>query len=132
VPSKERCSCDRTLPLMEVVEGRKNSFLRLPDGRIISPLAFTVAIIRFELRDQIDQYRIIQKKPDLFKIYIEKRTGTDGNLLKSRLQKHLADTLREHAGTELSEECFDVEFVDKISVDVTGKHKVVSSEISAW
>lgn len=132
VPSKEKCCCDRTLPMMEVVEGRKNSFLRLPDGRIMSPLAFAVAIIRFELRDQINQYRIIQKKPDLFKIYIEKRAGTDGNLLKSRLQKHLADTLRQHAGTELSEECFDVEFVDKISVDVTGKHKVVSSEISSW
>jgi len=39
-PLGDECSCGRTLPLMKVVEGRRDSFLALSDGRILSPMTF--------------------------------------------------------------------------------------------
>jgi len=37
IPSDEECPCGITLPLMKVIEGRKDSLLLLPDGRLLSP-----------------------------------------------------------------------------------------------
>src|SRR4030066_461450 len=40
IPIEEQCSCGRTLPLMKIVEGRKDDFLTSIDGRMISPRVF--------------------------------------------------------------------------------------------
>lgn len=40
VLSDEQCSCGITLPLMKVIEGRKDDFIQTLDGRIISPHQF--------------------------------------------------------------------------------------------
>jgi len=41
-PSDQSCPCGRVLPLMKMIEGRKDSFVFLPDSRVISPRAFTL------------------------------------------------------------------------------------------
>jgi phenylacetate-CoA ligase len=133
VVSDEECSCGRSLPLMKVVEGRKSSLLLLPGGRVMSPLAFANTITRFELRDYINQYRIVQKRVDLFKIYVEAKEGISEDDLRERLQAHMVKTLNEQApDVRLNPDFFDVEFVDVIPVSETGKHKTISSEVSAW
>lgn len=44
IPSDEQCTCGRTLPLMKKVVGRKDDFIKLGSGIILSPITFHVAI----------------------------------------------------------------------------------------
>jgi len=60
-PLDDECTCRRTFPLMKVQEGRKDSFIISPDGRVISPYEFMIAMYDFPYFQQIGQYRIIQK-----------------------------------------------------------------------
>jgi len=62
VPIEEECSCGRTLPLMRVVEGRKNDFLISLDGRVISPLVFFP--YPFESVEAVKKLRVIQERRD--------------------------------------------------------------------
>ena len=34
-PSEKRCSCGVNLPLMEIVEGRKEDFIRTKEGKLV-------------------------------------------------------------------------------------------------
>jgi len=126
VPSDEKCPCGRSFPLMEVVEGRKDSLLILPDGQLLSPRTFTVALSMFELYNQIEQFRVIQKEVDLFKIYIKKKDGgVDENVLESGLLMHI----RRMLNSKLNDVKFDVEFVEDLPANKTGKHQAVVSEL---
>ncbi len=132
VPSNETCSCRRQLPLMKTVEGRKKSFLILSDGQLISPNILELVMNMFERFNQIKQFRIVQKKPDVFKILIE----LEGNVVdqlsfKDELIKHVVTKLNQLVpGSKLNEAYFDVEFVDRIPVDKTGKRRAIYSEVS--
>ena len=126
IPSDHGCTCGRTLPLMEMVEGRKDSFLVLPNGQILSPRSFTIAISTFKLYSQIEQFRVVQKKVDLFEIQIKKDvTYSEAEGMDFLLIKHLRETFR------LSEEevTFNVNFVDEIPLDKNGKLMIVVSEL---
>lgn len=128
IPSEETCSCGRRLPLMKVAEGRKTAFLLLPDGQLIHPLSLNQIMVMFELSGQIEKFRIVQKKLDLFKISIELREkNIDENVFKTKLVKHIVNTLASRA---LREEHFDVEFVEKIAIDKSGKYQTISSEVT--
>lgn len=124
--SDEECSCGRVLPLMKVVEGRSDSLLVLPDGGFLSPVTFLAAMNAFDLYDQIEEFRLVQKKVDLFKIFIRKKdSSVDEDVLGSRLAAHVAKSL----GTDVSGVNVDVEFVDEIPVGSGGKHRSVVSEV---
>jgi len=126
VRSDEKCPCGRSLPLMEVVEGRKDSLLLLPDGQLLSPRTFTVALGMFELYDQIEQFRVIQKEIDLFKICVKKKdSGVNEDVLRSELLMHI----RRMLNSKLNEVEFDVEFVEDLPLNKTGKHRAVVSEL---
>jgi len=125
-PSDEKCSCGRSFPLMEVVEGRKDSLLLLPDGQLLSPRTFTVALSMFELYNQIEQFLVVQEKVDLFKIYIKKKDiGVNEDVLGSGLLMHF----RRMLNSKLNEVKFDVKFVEDLPVNKTGKHRAVVSEL---
>lgn len=128
VPSEELdCPCGRTFPLMKVIEGRKNSLLVLPEGQVLAPLAFVLAIWVFKYYGCIDLFRVIQKKKDLlvFKLKI-KDCNVDKRTIETELVLHLRRTL------EISEDevAFEVEFVDDIPLDKNGKFKIVVSELT--
>jgi len=126
VPSDEKCPCGRSLPLMEVVEGRKDSLLLLPDGQLLSPRTFTVALSMFELYNQIERFLVVQEKVDLFKIYIKKKDiGVNEDVLGSGLLMHFGRMLN----SKLNEVKFDVKFVEDLPVNKTGKHRAVVSEL---
>ena len=94
VPSDEECICGRTFPLMKVVEGRKDSLAILPDGRLLSPRMFTIAMRMFESYKDIDQFRVVQKKMDRFHILIKKKGDLlDEEALQSRLERHIRKAL---------------------------------------
>lgn len=60
IPKKEQCSCGRTLPMLEMVEGRKDDFIKATDGRLFPPTIFFP--YPFECLKGIRQFRIIQRK----------------------------------------------------------------------
>jgi phenylacetate-CoA ligase len=124
--SDEECSCGRVLPLMKVVEGRRDSVLVLPGGGFLSPVTFLAAMNAFDLYGQIEEFRLVQKKVDLFKIFVRKKDSrVDESVLGSRLATHVAKSL----GTDVSGVSVDVEFVDEVPVGSGGKHRSVVSEV---
>jgi phenylacetate-CoA ligase len=127
VSSDEHCSCGRTLPLMKVVEGRKDSLLLLPDGRVISPRAFSIAISMFRLYRYIEQFRVIQRKTGSFEILIKAdNSAGDEKTIEIELVSHIKRML----GLEECEVTFDVRFVDEIRLDDSGKFRLIVSELS--
>jgi phenylacetate-CoA ligase len=119
------CECGRVFPLMKVIEGRKEEMILLPDGRVLSPLAVGDCMSAYPRFDQIVQYRFIQKKVDLFRILIAKKTGIEDKMMETDLSSHIRRTLR----IREIDATIDMEFVDEIPPDDTGKIRKVVSEI---
>ena len=127
IASNEKCPCGRTPPLMKVVEGRKDSFLFLSDGQVLSPIAFDVAMNMFKFHSHIDRYRIIQRKIDVFEFYIKTHSDSvDEKIMEKELLKHLWRTLKINA----DQAKFEVKFVENIPLDKTGKLRKVVSELN--
>ena len=126
IPSDETCECGRTLPLMQMVEGRKDSLLFLPNGRILSPRAFTIAMHEFKFYDFIEKFRIIQKKLDAFEVNLKMKGNViEEDVMKMELSAHLKtifsfDDLR-----------FEIKFVKDIPLDKSGKLMAVISEVNS-
>lgn len=124
-PSDQSCPCGRVLPLMKMIEGRKDSFVFLPDGRIISPRALTVAMNMFKHYKDIDRFRIIQKSINDFRILIKMRQEVCKNFLEIDLVNHLLQTLK----ILDSRVNLQVSFVPDIPLDDSGKLSVVVSRL---
>jgi phenylacetate-CoA ligase len=129
VPSDDVCSCGIGLPLMKVIEGRKDSLICLPDGRMLSPRIFTVTMNMSELASHIDQFRIVQKRMDLFRIEIKKKADSinEGSMASS-LIAHLKRKLK----LDMYNIDFEVEFVKDIPLDKSGKLMAVVSELDGY
>jgi len=127
IPSEETdCPCKRAFPLMKVMEGRKDSIIFLPDGRELSPLVIGDGMIFFEHFDCIDQYRLIQKRLDFFKILVKKNDcGVEDKVMESGLVAHFRKLLK----VDESAVTIEVEFVDEIKLDRTGKLMKIVSEL---
>jgi len=120
------CPCGRTFPLMKVLEGRKDSLIVLPDGRILSPLVIGDGMMFYKFYRNIDQYRVIQKKIDFFKFLVKKKNdGVDENVMEMELLAYV----RKLFNVDESEVTFEIEFVDDIPLDKTGKLMKVVSEL---
>lgn len=125
---EDTCPCGRTFPLMKMVEGRKDSTVVLLGGRMLSPLAIGDCMTFFKYIQSIGQYRVIQKKIDYFKFLVSKTNdGIEDSFLRAELLAHLRKTLN----MPESEVTIDVEFVDEIPVDSTGKLSKVVSEVKS-
>jgi len=126
VPSDESCACGRTLPLMKVVEGRKDSLLLFPDGRVITPRTFTIAMNEFKSYRYIDQFRLTQKKLDLLEVEIKITDDcSQASLVRDQLLSYLKATLDTGVGVTWS-----VNIVEDIPLDRTGKLMAVVSQLS--
>jgi hypothetical protein len=111
---------------MKDIEGRKDSFIILPDGRNLSPRVLTSALSRFEYYLNIEQFKIVQEKTNLIKIYIEKRKDT----LSS---DHFIRAIRRHFRREFSFLFRDVEIdikMQRIKPEKTGKRRAVISKLT--
>ncbi|MFX1486021.1 MAG: phenylacetate--CoA ligase family protein [Promethearchaeota archaeon] len=63
------CSCGRTFPLIDVIEGRAEDIIRLPAGELVYP-----QIVIGELGDilQLENYQVIQPQRDKIEVYLVK------------------------------------------------------------
>ena len=126
IPTDEECACGRNLPLMKIIEGRSDSLIFLPNGRTLSPRAFTIAINKFQLSKHIEQFRVVQKKIDYFEIQIKIQNK---NVNRTSVEKELVEHLRNMLHIEVEEVTFDIRFVEEIPLDKSGKMMIVSSEL---
>ena len=132
IQSDELCTCGRSLPLMKVVEGRKDSLLVLSNGHIMTPRAFTIAMNMFKFYTYIDQFRVIQRRTDHFEFHIKMRDITHANrrpdesLVERELVAHFSRIFR----LNRDEMKFDVKFVEAIPLDKSGKLMTVVSALT--
>jgi phenylacetate-CoA ligase len=127
IPSSEDCTCGRNLPLMKVMEGRTDSLIKLPSERLMSPRSFTVAMSSFRYYPIFDQFRLIQKKTSKFDVLIKLSTGHHKKeVISTELIKYLRKTL----SLDENEIDIEVEFVEEIPLDKSGKLKIVISEVN--
>ena len=126
IPSDEECTCGIRLPLMKVIEGRKDSLLVLPDGRLLSPRTFTVAMNMFHSTKDVEQFRVIQRKANRFEIHIKMKSRlVNEEVMERELVAHLEKMLN----VKKDDLEFEIRFVDDIPIDRTGKFRAVVSEV---
>ena len=114
------CSCGRTLPLLERVEGRKTDFIVAPDGRIMHGLSVIYVLREIE---GIEKFRIHQKGLTEFDIAIVRRANYDAGSetrIRQGLEKRLKAALT-----------VDIRYVDQIPVAASGKYRYVISDVAA-
>jgi phenylacetate-CoA ligase len=126
VASDEECSCGRTLPLLSRIEGRSDSLLLLPDGRLLSPRTITVAMGSFRLNKFIEQFRIVQERKDSIRIDVK---VDDLSVDKRLFERDLVVHFKAMLGIKDDLVAFNVVFVDEISLNKNGKLKIIESKL---
>jgi len=118
VLSKEKCSCGRNFPIIELVEGRTNDFVTLASGKILSPLLLVLCL---EKIDGISQYRLVQEKMDTFNVQIiEGQNFTEAT--KEKIRKKLREILGGNAQ-------INIDMVREIPREKSGKIRPIVSKV---
>jgi len=116
------CSCGRSLPRIDQLEGRVTDFIVGMDNQLCSGAALTVLII--STMPSLGQIQIIQE--EWGKILYRVGCGKDGTLSKSDF-----DLLREKTELYLGKGIgIDYEFVDNIPHEASGKYIFSKSKIA--
>jgi len=127
--SLDECPCGRMLPLMKVLEGRKDSFILLPNGQLLSPRAFTVAMSMFKRYQDIEEFRIVQRRQNYIEFFIKTVHAQDTverQVLEKELDAHIQKTLDlQRLGVTIS-----IKHMDEIHLSKTGKLTAVLSEVN--
>ena len=115
---KDTCPCNLQFALMKPLNGRASEYIRLPDGRHLSPFLFTTSI---EKTEGLLQYQIIQERSDALRV---KTVFKDGQFPQGRTTiQAILTKVTENALTVEVEDC------DQITIGENGKFKVVKNEI---
>jgi phenylacetate-CoA ligase len=119
IPSDERCSCSRGLPKMEIICGRKDEFLCLPSGKLISPRN----VGSLEYVSGITSFKIIQERKDRIVVQVVK--GKDFSLESINKIKEviLIGCFRENVDVI-------VKPVTQIDMDASGKNRMIISKVN--
>lgn len=118
VPTDEKCPCGRGLPLMKILEGRKDSFFKTPNGRIFPPTIWIVLLMHYDF----EQFKVIQENIDKFKIQIVPN--------KSFSQKDMDKIIKESNNVLGNDVVIDIELVEEIPREKSGKMKTFVSKLA--
>ncbi len=112
-------TCGRGLPLMEVVEGRANAFVRLPSGRMLSPMYFFGLMKRFE--DGLRAWRVIQESDGrLSVLVVPARPDLETASLAEGIRRALAEPVEIGAAA-----------VRELPAEPSGKARAVFSRLAS-
>jgi phenylacetate-CoA ligase len=120
VPSGTRCSCGRTQPLIERIEGRIADFLVTPGGELVSGISLTD-----HFTGQIPgvaQMQILQERTDLLTLNIVK----DGDYGEES-ERTIAHLLEEFFGKKIS---YQYKFLDQIPQVSAGKYRFTVCKVN--
>jgi phenylacetate-CoA ligase len=114
-----KCGCGRNFPLIDGITSRAEDLIVTKDGRYISPLVFQDV---FAYQYNVSESRIVQEDREHLAIQIVK-----GEKYGSKDTQDILDRLRLLLGTEMK---IDIEFVDSIPRNKSGKFIWVTSKVS--
>lgn len=115
--SDRKCSCGVTLPLMDILEGRKEDFIRTREGKLVH-----AAYLCYTLKeDTVHEFKMIQKAIDRFHVQIVKSPLFDGDS-----EKRLERNLRSALGDDVQ---ISFEYLDRIAREKSGKLRYFISEL---
>jgi phenylacetate-CoA ligase len=120
IPSDENCSCGRKLPLMESIKGRILDTIVTPEGKMLTGEFFPAIFADYPIKG-IEEYQIIQKKKDTLLIKLIK-----GKNYSNEELDFFINIIKKNVGNQMN---IEVEFVNKIALTMSGKHRPVISEI---
>jgi len=83
---QEPCSCGRTLPLVDLIQGREDDYIKLPSGRMISPLAVNF----LDTVQGIKEYLTIQVERNLIKVQAIKNNEFNESTIDS-IKKYMRE-----------------------------------------
>lgn len=119
VLSDKKCSCGRSLPLMERLEGRVADFVMTPEGNLISGISLTE---NFAMKlPVIKQLQIIQEKTDFLIFKIVKGEG-----FTVETEEKIRSLARERFGSRMRYAC---EYVSAIPQEANGKYRFCISRV---
>ena len=113
VPSPKKCSCGRTQPLIEKIEGRTADFLITPKGDLVSGISLTDHFAGHI--PGVAQMQIVQEKNDMLTLNIVK----DDNFGTESAER-IACLIREFFGEKMRFRC---EFMQQIPQEPSGKYR---------
>jgi phenylacetate-CoA ligase len=116
--SAEPCSCGRTLPLLQRIEGRKSDFIVAPDGRVLHGLSLIYVLRSIS---GIEQFRITQK--DLDEFCVELVTGDE---FKRESEDRIRDEFRKRLRAPVN---VRLQYSAAIPPHKNGKFRYVISEL---
>ena len=118
VPTDEQCPCGRGLPLIKRIEGRAFDFIVTPSGKVFS--GGLLMIIMREIPG-VAQYKVVQETKDKFSVWIVK----DPHSFSSDPISQVQEQIKKHLGDVK----VDVEVVEDIPKDKSGKHRWIVSKV---
>jgi phenylacetate-CoA ligase len=117
-PSSGRCHCGRRFPMIKQIEGREDDFVTLPSGKKISPRMINV----IENIPGIKEYQTIQVSKERFVVELVKDNRFSERTISDIKTQIMKGCLGEKVKVE-------VELVDKIHRERTGKRRAVISKV---
>jgi phenylacetate-CoA ligase len=124
VPSDKICECGWNFKLMELLEGRKDDFLVMPNEYLMSPRKVVPVV---EMTPGIKEFQIVQETRDIITIYIVK----DENYTQ-KAEQALKEQLHTLFKTSGCQEfiTINIEYMDKIPRK-RGKLRIVISKVGS-
>ncbi len=117
-PSDKKCSCGVNLPLMEIIEGRKEDFIRTKAGKLVH-----AAYLCYTLKDDaVHEFKMYQKNIDTLLVQIVKSPTFSLNtekVLEGKLRTALGDNIK-----------ISFKYLDRIPREISGKLRYFVSEMS--
>lgn len=110
------CKCNRPYETIEIFEGRIDSYIRCPNGRMVYD-----ALLAYTFKDYVEQFKAFQYESNSLEIYVIPKIS-----LTKQVVNKIANNLKEYLGPEMNVEII---IVDKIDSEKSGKHKYFVSYI---
>jgi phenylacetate-CoA ligase len=116
--SDKQCICGVDLPIMDIVEGRKEDFIRTRDGKLIH-----AAYLCYTLKDDsVHEFKMYQKELNRFLVQIVKSHQFNDDSEK-RLRNNLCSSLGDDVVIEF-------EYLLRIPREISGKLRYFVSELN--
>jgi phenylacetate-CoA ligase len=119
VLASTRCSCGRTLPLLERIEGRKTDFIVAPDGRVLHGLSLIYVVREIE---GIEAFKITQKRMTAFELEI-----VPGNNYNPQSEARIREGFCRRLRTAVT---INIQYRSTIPPTASGKVRHVVSEVT--
>lgn len=94
IPTNEKCSCGRDLPLMAMIQGRVDDFVTLRNGTIIPPIGTFADVINGE--QDVREFLVVQEDYDLIVVKLVVNAENDLDLI-GRVRHGIEDLIQHEA-----------------------------------